>query len=378
MSKPDYYQTLGIEKNSSESEIKKAYRKKAMKYHPDRNPDDKTSENKFKQAKEAYEILSDPQTRNTYDQFGHAGINSQGGMGGGFNSGDSFNDVFGDMFGDIFGGRRGGSQQNQSQRGSDLRYELTLDLEQAVFGDKVSINIPSLSTCEPCNGSGAKPGTSPTTCQQCDGRGNVRVQQGFFTLQQTCPQCRGAGQTINDPCQSCSGQGRIQKQRTISIKIPAGVDQSDRVRLSNEGEAGIRGGLSGDLFVDITIREHQIFQREGSNLFCEVPTRFSTAVLGGVLKVPTIDGAVNLTIPEETQSGKVFRLKGKGIKSYRDRSIGDLYCTVQIETPVSLNKKQKELLEEFEHSLNSSSKEHRPHRDNWKASVKSFFDKIGI
>ena len=378
MSKPDYYQTLGIEKNSSESEIKKAYRKKAMKYHPDRNPDDKSSENKFKEAKEAYEILSDPQTRNTYDQFGHAGINSQGGMGGGFNSGDSFNDVFGDMFGDIFGGRRGGSQQNQSQRGSDLRYELTLDLEQAVFGDKVSIDIPSLSTCEPCNGSGAKPGTSPTTCQQCDGRGNVRVQQGFFTLQQTCPKCRGAGQTINDPCQSCSGQGRIQKQRTISIKIPAGVDQSDRVRLSNEGEAGIRGGSSGDLFVDINIREHQIFQREGSNLFCEVPTRFSTAVLGGVLKVPTIDGAVNLTIPEETQSGKVFRLKGKGIKSYRDRSIGDLYCTVQIETPVSLNKKQKELLEEFEHSLTSSSKEHRPHRDNWKASVKSFFDKIGI
>ena len=213
MSKPDYYQTLGIEKNSSESEIKKAYRKKAMKYHPDRNPDDKSSENKFKEAKEAYEILSDPQTRNTYDQFGHAGINSQGGMGGGFNSGDSFNDVFGDMFGDIFGGRRGGSQQNQSQRGSDLRYELTLDLEQAVFGDKVSIDIPSLSTCEPCNGSGAKPGTSPTTCQQCDGRGNVRVQQGFFTLQQTCPQCRGAGQTINDPCQSCSGQGRIQKHK---------------------------------------------------------------------------------------------------------------------------------------------------------------------
>jgi len=378
MSKPDYYKTLGIEKNSSESEIKKAYRKKAMKYHPDRNPDDKNSENKFKEAKEAYEILSDPQKRNTYDQFGHAGINSQGGMGGGFNSGDSFNDVFGDMFGDIFGGRRGGSQQNQSQRGSDLRYELTLDLEQAVFGDKVNIDIPSLSTCEPCNGSGAKPGTSPTTCQQCDGRGNVRVQQGFFTLQQTCPQCRGAGQTINDPCQSCSGQGRIQKQRTISIKIPAGVDQSDRVRLSNEGEAGIRGGSSGDLFVDITIREHQIFQREGSNLFCEVPTRFSTAVLGGVLKVPTIDGAVNLTIPEETQSGKVFRLKGKGIKSYRDRSIGDLYCTVQIETPVSLNKKQKELLEESEHSRDSSSKEHRPHRDNWEASVKSFFDKIGI
>ena len=378
MSKSDYYKTLGIEKNSSEQEIKKAYRKKAMKYHPDRNPDDKNSESKFKEAKEAYEVLSDPQKRNTYDQFGHAGINSQGGMGGGSNSGDSINDIFGDMFGDIFGGRRGDNQQNQSQRGSDLRYELTLNLEQAVFGDKVNIDIPSLSTCEPCKGSGAKPGTSPTTCQQCDGRGNVRVQQGFFTLQQTCPQCRGAGQTINDPCQSCSGQGRIQKQRTISIKIPAGVDQNDRVRLSNEGEAGIKGGPSGDLFVDINIREHQIFQREGSNLFCEVPTRFSTAVLGGVLKVPTIDGAVNLTIPEETQSGKVFRLRGKGIKSYRDRSIGDLYCTVQIETPVSLNKKQKKLLEEFEHSLNSSSKEHRPNRHDWKASVKSFFDNLGI
>ena len=378
MSKADYYKTLGIEKNSSETDIKKAYRKKAMKYHPDRNPDDKQSEAKFKQAKEAYEVLSNPQKRGAYDQYGHAGVNSQGGMGGGFNSGDSFNDIFGDMFGDIFGGRRSGGQQNQSQRGSDLRYELSLELEQAVFGDKINIDIPSLSSCEPCKGSGAKPGTSPTVCPQCDGRGNVRVQQGFFTLQQTCPQCRGAGQTINDPCQSCSGQGRVQKQRTISIKIPAGVDQSDRIRLSNEGEAGIKGGPSGDLFVDINIKKHRIFQREGSNLFCEVPTSFSTAVLGGVLKVPTIDGAVNLTIPEETQSGKVFRLKGKGIKSYRDRSTGDLYCTVQIETPVSLNNKQKELLESFENSLKSSSKEHRPNRENWKSSVKSFFDKIGI
>ena len=376
MSKQDFYQTLGIAKNSTDAEIKKAYRRLAMKHHPDRNPGNKTSEQKFKEGKEAYEVLSDPQKRSTYDQFGHAGMNTQSGMGGGFNPGDSFNDIFGDMFGDIFGSRRG--QRSNIQRGSDLRYNLTLDLEQAVFGDTIKIKIPSLTTCSPCKGSGAKTGTSRATCQKCDGRGNVRVQQGFFTLQQTCPACRGTGQTIPFPCTDCNGSGRVQKNRTISIKIPSGVDNDDRIRLSNEGEAGINGGPAGDLYVDITVREHSIFTREGSNLFCNVPTSFSTAVLGGVVKVPTIDGAVNLTIPSETQSGKVFRLKGKGITSYRDTRIGDLYCKLQIETPVNLDSKQKSLLKQFEESINSSSKNHRPHKSSWKKSVKQFFDRLGI
>jgi molecular chaperone DnaJ len=376
MSKQDFYQTLGIAKNSTDAEIKKAYRRQAMKHHPDRNPGNKASEEKFKEAKEAYEVLSDPQKRSTYDQFGHAGMNTQSGMGGGFNPGDSFNDIFGDMFGDIFGSRRG--QRSNTQRGSDLRYNLTLDLEQAVFGDTIKIKIPSLTTCSPCKGSGAKIGTSLATCQKCDGRGNVRVQQGFFTLQQTCPACRGTGQTIPYPCADCNGSGRVQKNRTISIKIPSGVDNNDRIRLSNEGEAGINGGPAGDLYVDIAVREHSIFTREGSNLFCNVPTSYSTAVLGGVVKVPTIDGVVNLTIPSETQSGKVFRLKGKGITSYRDTRIGDLYCTLQIETPVNLDSEQKNLLKQFEESINSSSQNHRPHKSSWKKSVKQFFDRLGI
>ena len=376
MSKQDFYQTLGIAKNSTDAEIKKAYRRQAMKHHPDRNPGNQASEQKFKEAKEAYEVLSDPQKRSTYDQFGHAGMNTQSGMGGGFNPGDSFNDIFGDMFGDIFGSRRG--QRPNIQRGSDLRYNLTLDLEQAVFGDTIKIKIPSLTTCSPCKGSGAKTGTSRATCQKCNGRGNVRVQQGFFTLQQTCPACRGTGQTIPFPCADCNGSGRVQKNRTISIKIPSGVDNDDRIRLSNEGEAGINGGPAGDLYVDVTVREHSIFTREGSNLFCNVPTSYSTVVLGGVVKVPTIDGAVNLTIPSETQSGKVFRLKGKGITSYRDTRIGDLYCKLQIETPVNLNSKQESLLKQFEESINLSSKNHRPHKSSWKKSVKQFFDRLGI
>ena len=376
MSKQDFYQTLGIAKNSTDAEIKKAYRRQAMKHHPDRNPGNKASEEKFKEAKEAYEVLSDPQKRSTYDQFGHAGMNTQSGMGGGFNPGDSFNDIFGDMFGDIFGSRRG--QRSNIQRGSDLRYNLTLDLEQAVFGDTIKIKIPSLTTCSPCKGSGAKTGTSRATCQKCDGRGNVRVQQGFFTLQQTCPACRGTGQTIPYPCADCNGSGRVQKNRTISIKIPSGVDNNDRIRLSNEGEAGINGGPAGDLYVDIAVREHSIFTREGSNLFCNVPTSYSTAVLGGVVKVPTIDGVVNLTIPSETQSGKIFRLKGKGITSYRDTRIGDLYCTLQIETPVNLDSEQKNLLKQFEESINSSSQNHRPHKSSWKKSVKQFFERLGI
>ena len=378
MSKQDYYQTLGLQKNSSDAEIKKAYRKLAMKYHPDRNPDDKTAEIKFKEAKEAYEVLSDNQKRAAYDQFGHAGVNNQAGMGGGFNPGDAFNDIFGDMFGDIFGNARGQRRQSSAQRGADLRYELDLDLEQAVFGETIKINIPSLIGCDTCAGSGAKKGTQATRCLRCEGRGSVRVQQGFFTLQQTCPECRGAGQTIKDPCIDCSGSGRVQKERAISIKIPAGVDQDDRIRLSSEGEAGMKGGPPGDLYVDVNIRSHPIFKREGSNLFCEVPISFTKAALGGTVEVPTIDGAVNLTIPTETQSGEVFRLRGKGVQSYRDRVLGDLFCNIQIETPVNLNTDQKNILKSFEESISKSKKEHRPNKNKWTESVKNFFNRLGI
>ena len=378
MSKQDYYQTLGLQKNSSDAEIKKAYRKLAMKYHPDRNPDDQTAEIKFKEAKEAYEVLSDNQKRAAYDQFGHAGVNNQAGMGGGFNTGDAFNDIFGDMFGDIFGNARGQRRQSSAQRGADLRYELDLDLEQAVFGETIKINIPSLIGCDTCAGSGAKKGTQATRCLRCEGRGSVRVQQGFFTLQQTCPECRGAGQTIKDPCIDCSGSGRVQKERTISIKIPPGVDQDDRIRLSSEGEAGMKGGPPGDLYVDVNIRSHPIFKREGSNLFCEVPISFTKAALGGTVEVPTIDGAVNLTIPTETQSGEVFRLRGKGVQSYRDRVLGDLFCNIQIETPVNLNADQKNILKSFEESISKSKKEHRPNKNKWTESVKNFFNRLGI
>ena len=378
MSKQDYYQTLGLQKNSSDAEIKKAYRKLAMKYHPDRNPDDKTAEIKFKEAKEAYEVLSDNQKRAAYDQFGHAGVNNQAGMGGGFNTGDAFNDIFGDMFGDIFGNARGQRRQSSAQRGADLRYELDLDLEQAVFGETIKINIPSLIGCDTCTGSGAKKGTQATRCLRCEGRGSVRVQQGFFTLQQTCPECRGVGQTIKDPCIDCSGSGRVQKERTISIKIPPGVDQDDRIRLSSEGEAGMKGGPPGDLYVDVNIRSHPIFKREGSNLFCEVPISFTKAALGGTVEVPTIDGAVNLTIPTETQSGEVFRLRGKGVQSYRDRVLGDLFCNIQIETPVNLNADQKNILKSFEESISKSKKEHRPNKNKWTESVKNFFNRLGI
>ena len=376
MSEQDLYQTLGIEKNSSDADIKKAYRKLAMKYHPDRNPDDSAAEQKFKSIQKAYAVLSDKQKRAAYDQFGHAGINPQGGMGGGFNTGDAFNDIFGDVFGDIFGGGRGQARRSSAQRGSDLRYQVNLTLEQAVFGDKINVEIPSYNQCDSCTGSGAKEGTSATRCIKCDGRGAVRVQQGFFTLQQTCPECRGSGETIKDPCTICSGSGRKRTNRTIAIKIPAGVDNADRIRLSGEGEAGIKGGPSGDLYVDVTIKKHDIFEREGNHLICTIPISFGKAVLGGTVEVPTIDGAVNLSIPSETQSGKTFRLKGKGIKSYRENFFGDLYCTVQVETPVSLTDEQKEILRQFDRSVNDSNTDHRPNKKTWTDSVSDFFKRI--
>ena len=376
MSEQDLYQTLGIEKNSSDADIKKAYRKLAMKYHPDRNPDDSAAEQKFKSIQKAYAVLSDKQKRAAYDQFGHAGVNPQGGMGGGFNTGDAFNDIFGDVFGDIFGGGRGQARRSSAQRGSDLRYQVNLTLEQAVFGDKINVEIPSYNQCDSCTGSGAKEGTSATRCIKCDGRGAVRVQQGFFTLQQTCPECRGSGETIKDPCTICSGSGRKRTNRTIAIKIPAGVDNADRIRLSGEGEAGIKGGPSGDLYVDVTIKKHDIFEREGNHLICTIPISFGKAVLGGTVAVPTIDGAVHLSIPSETQSGKTFRLKGKGIKSYRENFFGDLYCTVQVETPVSLTDEQKEILRQFDRSVNDSNTDHRPNKKTWTDSVSDFFKRI--
>ena len=306
MSKRDYYEVLGVSKNASEADLKKAYRRAAQKHHPDRNPDNKEAEEKFKECKEAYEILNDSQKRAAYDQFGHAGVDPSMGGGRGHPGAGGFNDIFGDVFGDIFGGGRGGGQR--VYRGSDLRYNLEMSLEDAVAGTEVKIRVPTLVACGECDGSGAKKGSSPTTCTTCGGHGQVRMQQGFFSVQQTCPHCQGSGTTINDPCTKCRGKGRVQERKTLSVKVPAGVDTGDRIRLAGEGEAGESGGPPGDLYVQVQIKPHPIFQREENNLFCEVPISFVTAALGGELEVPTLGGKVSLKITAETQSGKVFRL----------------------------------------------------------------------
>ncbi len=372
MAKRDYYEVLGVDRSASEDDLKKAYRRLAMKYHPDRNPDDADAEEKFKEASEAYEILTDPEKRQAYDQFGHAGVDPSQGGGPGFGFEGNFSDIFGDVFGDIFGGGRGGGRNGVS-RGSDLRYNMQLDLEQAVNGDTVEVRIPVLSMCEDCDGSGAAPGSSPTTCPDCHGTGQIRVSQGFFSLQQTCPRCRGKGQIITDPCRTCGGAGRVEKRKTLSVKIPAGVDTGDRIRLSGEGEAGMNGGPPGDLYVQIDVREHPIFVREGRNLFCEVPISFPDAALGGELEVPTLDGRVKLKIPPETQSGKMFRLRGKGVTQVRGGGVGDLLCKVVVETPVKLTEQQKALFEELKTSLGESSK-HSPREKSWFDGVKDFFD----
>ncbi len=379
MSKRDYYEVLGVQRNATEAEIKKAFKKLAMKYHPDRNPDNKEAEEKFKEAKEAYDILSDGKKRAAYDQFGHAGV--EGGMGGGPGGyggagGASFSDIFGDVFGDIFGGGGGRGGQRVYQ-GADLRYNLELGLEEAVAGTTVKIRVPTLVTCQECSGSGAKKGTTPTTCPTCHGQGQVRMQQGFFSLQQTCPRCHGSGKIITDPCNSCHGEGRIQKQKTLSVKVPPGVDTGDRIRLSGEGEAGENGGPPGDLYVQIAVREHPIFKRDGSDLFCEVPVSFATAALGGELEVPTLDGKVKLKVPAESQSGKLFRLRGKGVKSVRGSHVGDLMCKLIVETPVNLSSKQKELLREFDASLQGNGK-HSPRYTSWLDGVKKFFDDMKL
>ena len=377
MSKRDYYEILGVQKNASEAEIKKAFKRLAMKHHPDRNQDNQDeAEVKFKEGKEAYDVLSDSQKRAAYDQFGHAGVEQSAGMGGAGAGGGSFSDIFGDVFGDIFGGGggQGGHGGQRVYRGADLRYNLELDLEEAVRGTSVNIRIPTLIACDECDGSGAKKGTKPTTCTTCGGQGQVRMQQGFFSLQQTCPRCHGNGKMISDPCGKCHGQGRVEKNKTLAVKVPAGVDNGDRIRLSGEGEAGENGGPAGDLYVQISVREHKIFQRDGSDLYCEVPIGLTAASLGGELDVPTLTGQVKLKIPAETQTGKMFRLRGKGVKSVRASSTGDLMCRVVLETPVNLTKHQKELLEEFDKSLKEDKKNHSPKASSWLDGVKKFFE----
>jgi molecular chaperone DnaJ len=378
MSKRDYYQVLDVPRTASEADIKKAYRRLAMKFHPDRNPDDHEATDKFKEVKEAYEVLTDAQKRAAYDQFGHAGIEGMrggGGGGAGFDPRDAFGDIFGDVFGDIFGaGRRG---RSQVYRGADLRYELELSLEKAVFGDTVNIDFATLAECGECTGSGSAQGAKPATCETCRGAGQVRMQQGFFTVQQTCPRCNGRGQVITDPCGSCRGQGRVRKQKTLAVKVPAGVDTGDRIRLSAEGEAGRNGGPPGDLYVEIRVADHPIFERDGSHLSCEVPVSFATATLGGSVEVPTLGGNATIKVPPETQSGRVFRLREKGIRPVRGGSTGDLFCRVVVETPVSLNREQKDLLRKFEESLQKDSRKHHPREESWLDGVKRFFSSLG-
>ncbi len=376
MSKRDFYEVLGVQKNASEAEIKKAYRRLAMKYHPDRNSGESNAEDKFKEAKEAYEILSSGEKRQAYDQFGHAGVDQS--MGGGGPGGGNFHDIFGDVFGDIFGGGGGGrgrSQQSHVQRGADLRYVLELNLEEAVLGCEKKINYTANVNCKSCGGSGAKEGTHPENCPTCGGSGEVRVSQGFFTIQQSCPRCHGSGKVIKDPCRTCRGTGQVKESKTLSVKVPEGVDNGDRIRLGGEGEPGKHGGPAGDLFVQVVVKDHSIFEREDSNLYCEVPISFTTAALGGELEVPCIDGRVKLAIPAETQSGKIFRVRGKGVKPVRGGIKGDLLCRVVVETPVRLTREQKDLLKKFEDSFKGNSK-HNPQSSSWMDKVKKFFDTV--
>ncbi len=372
--KRDYYETLGLARDAEEAEIKKAYRRMAQKYHPDRNPGDAVAEERFKEAKEAYEVLSEPRKRAAYDQFGHAAF--EGGAGGGGGPAGpgaaGFGDIFNDIFGDIFGQRSGRS----GGRGADLRYTLELSLEEAVFGTTAKIRVPSLVTCQTCQGSGARPGSKPVTCPTCHGVGQVRLQQGFFSIQQTCPTCQGRGTIIPDPCTTCRGSGRVEEVRTLSVKVPPGVDTGDRIRLSGEGEAGEYGTPAGDLYVQIRVKEHPIFKREENHLYCEVPISFPTAALGGELEVPTLDGRVRLTIPPETQTGRLFRLKNKGVKPVRGGAVGDLLCRVVVETPVNLTKEQRDLLQRFGDAMTAGGAKHAPQSSNWLSSVQRFFENL--
>jgi molecular chaperone DnaJ len=349
-----------------------------MKFHPDRNAGDDSAVDKFKEVKEAYDVLSDSRKRSAYDQFGHAGVDASAGAGpggGGFGAG-GFGDIFDSVFGDIFGQGGGGHGGERVYRGADLRYDLELSLEEAVSGSTIKIRVPKMVACKTCNGSGAKKGSSPTNCPTCNGLGQVRMQQGFFSIQQTCPQCRGQGRIIKDPCTDCRGQGRVRDNKTISVKVPPGVDSGDRIRLSGEGEAGENGGPSGDLYVHVIVRDHPIFTRDGSDLYCDIPISFATAALGGELEVPTLEGKVKLKIPPETQSGKLFRLRGKGVRTIRSSTRGDLMCRAMVETPVNLSKRQKELLQELDASMQSGGKKHSPQASSWLDGVKKFFDSM--
>jgi len=377
MAKRDYYEVLGVPKNASEDEIKKAYRKLAMKYHPDRNQGDaaKEAEAKFKEAKEAYEMLSDAEKRGAYDQFGHAGVdpNMRGPGGPGAEGMGGFAEAFGDIFGDIFGNQRGGGRGRQVYRGSDLSYAMEITLEEATSGKDAQIRIPSWDRCDTCSGSGAKPGTSPKACGTCNGQGVVQMRQGFFSVQQTCPHCRGAGKVIPEPCTACNGQGRLKRQKTLEVKIPAGIDDGMRIRSAGNGEPGTNGGPPGDLFIEIRLKKHDIFERDGDDLHCAVPISFATAALGGEIEVPTLQGKAAIDIPEGTQTGKQFRLRGKGIKGVRSSYPGDLYCHITVETPVKLTEHQRKLLKEFDESLRKGGARHSPGGDSWTDKLRGFF-----
>jgi molecular chaperone DnaJ len=369
MAKRDYYEVLGVNRDAPEEELKKAYRKLAMKWHPDRNPDNPKAEEHFKEAKEAYEILTDGSKRAAYDQFGHAGVDqAAAGAGAGFSG--NFADAFGDIFSDIFGG---GRTRSSVYRGADLRYNLEISLEDAARGSDTRIRIPTMEECATCHGSGAKPGTSPSTCPTCHGHGQVRMQQGFFSIQQTCPRCHGSGKIVVSPCAACSGAGRVKQHKTLSVKIPAGVDEGDRIRLSGEGEAGMNGGPPGDLYVVIHLKPHPVFNRDHNDLHCEMPISFTTAAVGGDIEIPTLDGYAKVKVPTGTQTGQMFRLRGKGIKGVRSSGHGDLICHVAVETPVNLTARQKELLAELETINQKDDGRHNPRAKSWMEKVREFF-----
>jgi molecular chaperone DnaJ len=372
MAKRDYYEVLGVNRDASEEDIKKAYRKLAMKHHPDRNPDNPKAEGQFKEAKEAYEMLTDPQKRAAYDQYGHAGVDPQAGGMGGMHSG-GFAEAFGDIFGDIFGAAGARSGRSNVYRGADLRYNLEITLEQAAHGTETRIRIPTMEECETCKGSGAKPGTQPKPCTTCNGQGQVRMTQGFFSIQQTCPKCHGTGKIIAEPCTTCQGAGRVKKHKTLSVNIPSGINEGDRIRLAGEGEPGVNGGPPGDLYVQMHIQPHQVFTRDHDDLHCEMPVSFATAALGGELEIPTLEGSAKIKVPAETQSGKTFRLRGKGIRGVRSHAQGDLFCHVVVETPVNLTDRQRELLKEFEAINLKDAAKHSPRAQSWMQKVKAFF-----
>ncbi|MBL96291.1 MAG: molecular chaperone DnaJ [Legionellales bacterium] len=378
MSKEDYYKTLGVDRSSSDGEIKKAFRRLAMKHHPDRNPNNKAAEKKFKAINEAYGILSDPEKKAAYDQFGHAGVEGAAGGGpgaGGFGGFDFSGDIFGKIFEEFVGGGGGGSPY-QEQRGHDLNYHLKISLEEAILGCSKEIQFRALTTCPDCDGKGAKDPNDVVVCKHCNGQGQVRIQQGFLSIQQTCPICKGQGTIVKNPCGTCQGRKRVEKLRKLKVNIPAGIDDGNRIRLSGEGEAGT-SGPAGDLYVEVQIQSHAIFKRNGNDLYCESPIQFTEAALGAEITVPTINGKVKITIPKETQTGATFRIRGKGVKGLRSHQAGDLICKVFIETPVKLDDTQKALLEKFAKSVNKSPEKHRPKSDTWFEKVKQFFQKLG-